>query len=102
MTVAGGERVVARDEPVRQVEPRQLAAARLSGCGRKCGRAGLTTSPVSSIQLPRGRMRTVRWSALLDAHQALRQRVVERLALLLGAGDGVALGLEQRRDLRRK
>ena len=35
------------------------------GCGRKCGRAGFITAPLSSIQLPRGRIRTVRLFELL-------------------------------------
>ena len=57
MTTLRRQRVVARDEPLGQVEPRQLAALDPSAAA-ECGTAGFTTSPLSSIQLPRGKILT--------------------------------------------
>ncbi len=54
---AGHQRIVARDHPAGQVEPRRPRRSLTSSLPRNSGMAGSTTGPESSCQLPRGRIR---------------------------------------------
>ena len=77
-----------RDEPLREIEPGKRPSSALSAApGRKCGSAGFTISPLSSIQLPRARMRTTRGLLSVHGDEAFRNCVVDCLQRGLGAAE---------------